>query len=159
MILVVLGTQDMAFPRLIKMVETAVEQGVIKDKVIVQSGHTKYESSKLMIFDFCSMESFDQVVSHSDLIITHGGVGTILQSIINNKKVIAVPRLEVYKEHENDHQVEICKEFSDLGYIKTCNCYMELKSCLETIDEFHPKKYISNNEKFCNKLMDIIGED
>ena len=52
MILVVLGTNDKPFTRLLKAVEDAVLSGDIKDEVIVQAGFTRYESScmKMRIF-------------------------------------------------------------------------------------------------------------
>ena len=52
MILVVLGTQDKQFTRLLKAVDKEIEKGNIKDKVVVQAGQTKYESKKMEIFDF-----------------------------------------------------------------------------------------------------------
>ena len=53
MILVTLGTQDKSFLRLVKEIDKLVESKVIKDKVVVQLGHTKYESDNLEMFDGC----------------------------------------------------------------------------------------------------------
>ena len=41
----------------------------------------------------------------------------LVQTINNNKKVIVVPRLAKYKEHINDHQMQITYNFSKEGYI------------------------------------------
>ena len=43
MIFVTLGTQDKTFERLLKAIDKAIENGEIKEKVIVQAGNTKYE--------------------------------------------------------------------------------------------------------------------
>ena len=51
MILVTLGTQDKQFKRLLDAVEEQINLKNIKDKVIVQAGHTKYESKNMEIFD------------------------------------------------------------------------------------------------------------
>ena len=50
MILVTLGTQDKSFDRLLKQIDKLIDDKVIKDKVIVQAGLTKYKSNKMEIF-------------------------------------------------------------------------------------------------------------
>ena len=88
MILVTLGTQDKQFTRLIKLVEDEVSKGNIDDEVIVQAGLTKYKSNKIKIFDFINSDEFDNYMKSADLIITHGGVGSILSGLKRNKKII-----------------------------------------------------------------------
>ena len=51
MIFVTLGTQDKGFSRLLEAIDKEIEKGNIKEKVVVQAGHTKYESSYMEIFD------------------------------------------------------------------------------------------------------------
>ena len=104
MILVTLGTQDKSFDRLLKAIDKEIENKNIKEKVIVQAGYTKYKSDNMKIFDLVSEEELEKLVKKCDLLITHGGVGSILLGIRNNKKVIAAARLKKYGEHTNDHQ-------------------------------------------------------
>ena len=117
MILVILGTQDKEFPRLLKAVEKEIKSGVIKDKVVVQAGQTKFESDCMEIFDLLPAPEFNKLMDEASLIITHGGAGSILNAIKRGKKVIACARLEKYGEHHNDHQKQIIGEFADKGYI------------------------------------------
>lgn len=117
LILVTLGTQDKGFERLLKQIDLEIEKNNIKEKVIVQAGYTKYNSSNMEIFDFISSGEFEKLVNKSRIIITHGGVGSILSGVKKGKVVIAAPRLKKYKEHTNDHQKQIVKEFADRGYI------------------------------------------
>ena len=51
MILVTLGTQDKTFVRLLDEIDKLINKGIIKDKVIVQAGFTKYSSDNMEIFD------------------------------------------------------------------------------------------------------------
>lgn len=156
MIFVILGTQDKTFPRLLKEIDNQIEKGNIKDEVIVQAGSTKYKSKNMKIFDFISMKDFNQYIKNSNLIITHGGVGSILNSIKNKKKVIAVPRLAKYKEHENDHQIQIIKQFIKEGYILGCNKVSDLENELKKVDSFKPKKYIGSNKLMIKTIDDFI---
>ena len=156
MTLVILGTQDKVFPRLLEAIEKQIELGNLKGKVVVQAGSTKFESKYMKIFDLIPMKQFDELLSKSDLIITHGGVGTILSALRKDKKVIVVPRLAKYQEHENDHQLEIVDSFSKLGYILPCKDLNELSDVLEQVKKFKPKKYVSDNHKMLNLIEDYI---
>ena len=47
MIFVTLGTQDKSFSRLLDAIEKQIKNGNIKEKVIVQAGHTDYISDNI----------------------------------------------------------------------------------------------------------------
>lgn len=156
MTLVILGTQDKEFTRLLKMVEDEIKKGLIKGDVIVQAGQTKYKSNYMEILDLIPNTKFNKLIKEADLVITHGGVGSIISALKHNKKVIAVPRLFKYGEHVNDHQLEIVEEFSKLGYIKSAINKRELTKALEEIDSFEETKYKSNNNKMIKLIEDYI---
>ena len=46
MILVTLGTQDKPFRRLLEELQREIDNGIIKDKVVVQAGCTKLRLTK-----------------------------------------------------------------------------------------------------------------
>ena len=117
MILVTLGTQDKSFKRLLDAISKEIDKGTIKDKVVVQAGYTKYKNDKMEIFSSLPSDELEELIKKADLIITHGGVGSILTALKYKKKVIVAPRLSKYNEHTNDHQKEITKEFAKEGYI------------------------------------------
>ena len=107
MILVMLGTQNNDFHRLLEEIEKNIENGNINEEVVVQAGFTKYKSDKMKIFSLTSKEKFEDLIKKANLVITHAGVGTILNCIKLDKPVIATPRLVKYQEHQSDHQIEI----------------------------------------------------
>lgn len=115
MILLSVGTQKQQFTRLFDLVSKC--KTIENEEIIAQSGYTKYDNPKIKFFDFISLEEMDEYISNSELVICHGGVGTILSALQKGKKVIAIPRLEKYGEHINDHQIEICEELENEGYI------------------------------------------
>ena len=154
MILITLGTQDKSFKRLLDAVQQQIDNGNIKDKVIVQAGHTKYNSEDMEIFDLIPYEKFDEYVNKCDILITHGGVGSIITGLKNNKKVIAAPRLSKYKEHTNDHQLQIIDNFTKAGYILPLYDFDKLDQVLKQAVKFKPKKYQSNT----NNMIKLIEE-
>jgi len=153
MILVLLGTQNNSFIRLLDEIETCVENKVIKDKVIVQCGHTKFSSDYMELFDFVSMGDINNYIEKADLIITHGGVGSIINSIKAGKKVIAVPRLKKFNEHINNHQTQIIGTFDKEGFIEGVFDISLLSNAIKNIDSFIPTPYRSSN----NKILEIIS--
>lgn len=158
MIFVTLGTQDKNFSRLLEAIEKSIDLGYIKDKVIVQAGTTKFRSDKMEIYDFLSMKQFDEKIKNCNLLITHGGVGSILNGLQNGKKIIAAARLKKYDEHESDHQIQIIDEFERLGYILKLEDFDKLNEVVELATNYKFKKYQSNNKNFVNLIDKIIEE-
>jgi len=158
MILVILGTQDKEFSRLLKAVDREIEKGNIKEKVVVQAGQTKYESKNMEILDLVSAPEFDKLIDKADLIITHGGAGSILTAIKKGKKIIAAARLKKYKEHHNDHQKQIIKEFADQGYLLELRDFNKLDKMIEKAKSFKPKKFVSNTNNMIKLLEDYIED-
>ena len=158
MIFVTVGTQDKQFTRLIRAVENAVISGNITDEVIVQAGNTKYESKYLKILNYVPFDEFNKYLESADIIITHGGVGSILNALKLKKKVIAIPRLEKYGEHINDHQLQVIKKMTEEGYILSCENENELVDKIKETDEFKVKEYTSNTESFINAFKQVLDE-
>lgn len=117
MILVLLGTQNNSFHRLLEEIQKMIDEKIINERVVVQAGYTQFKSKDMEIFDLIPLDRIEKLQEEANLIITHGGVGSIISSNNKGKKVIAIPRLHEYGEHVNDHQKEIVKSFSDKGCI------------------------------------------
>ena len=158
MILVTLGTQDKPFNRLLKDIDSEIINGNIKEKVIVQAGYNfnKYQTNNMEMFGLVDRDEFRKLVNECSLLITHGGVGSILVGLKAGKKVIACPRLFKYKEHMNDHQVQIINEFAKAGYILAYNENDNLGDILAKAKSFKPKKFVSNTNNFIKIIEDFI---
>lgn len=156
MIFVTLGTQDKNFDRLLVAIDKEIKKGNIKEKVVVQAGITNFKSDDMEIFDLISRDEFEKLMKECDLLITHGGVGSILTGLSYGKKVIAAARLQKYKEHINDHQVQIVKELSKKGYILELEDFERLGDVIKKAKRFKPKKYKSNTNNMIKLLEDYI---
>lgn len=156
MILVTLGTQDKEFTRLLKEIDRLIDNKVITEKVIVQAGYTKYKSKNMLIFDYLPKKELEEYVKEASFIITHAGVGSVFDALKKGKKIIAVARLSKYKEHNNDHQLELLEEFSKENLVIPIIEMAELEDAIKSIDNFIPNKYESNNEKMVALVSDYI---
>lgn len=159
MVFVTLGTQDKTFERLLIKLDEMIDKGIINDDLIVQAGSTKYNSKNMQILDFIDMNQFNSYIEECDYMVTHAGVGTIINGINHGKKVIAVARREKYGEHENDHQVEITTKFTKMGYIIGCVDVNELEEKYSMLDDLVVKPYQSNNFKFCEIIEELIEKN
>lgn len=155
MVLVTLGTQKQTFYRLLDQ----IEHSSLKGDIIVQAGGSSdYKSKKMKLFSFMNYEEMEDYIKKADLIITHGGTGSILTPLQQGKKVIACARLSKYKEHINDHQCELVGIFDKEGYILELHDEEKLDDVLKKAKTFKPKKYRSNTEHFMKCLQKEIDD-
>lgn len=154
MIFVTLGTQDKQFERLPK----AVERIKTDEDIIMQVGSTDFKTNKknIKVYKYLTPEDFNKYMKEANQVITHAGVGTLIQGLILQKKMIVAARLKKYKEHVNDHQMQILNTFSESGYILPLYDFNDLDELLKT--NFVPKKFISNNKKFIHNLDSEIDK-
>ena len=159
MILVLLGTQNNSFIRLLEEVEKNIENGNIQDRVVVQAGFTKYKSEKMEIFDMVSQDRMNELIDEADLIITHGGVGSMMSAIRKGKKVIAVPRKKEYGEHVNNHQMEMISTFAKQGLIIGLNDVSELEQALNKVENIKLGENKEETSNIINIIDDYIKKD
>lgn len=159
MILVLLGTQNNSFHRLLEEIQKNINNGTIKEKVVVQEGYTKFQSKDMEIHTQVPKDKLQELIKKADLIITHGGVGSIISAITEGKKVIAVPRLKNYNEHVNDHQLDIIDSFNEKGYIIGIHEVEELEGALKKVPEFKPQKYIQNTGRIIKIIEEFIDNN
>lgn len=152
MIFVILGTHELEFKRLLKYLEDMD----IKEEVIIQSGNTNFTSNKYKVIPFLDQNDFNKYIKESTLVITHGGVGSILTALRHKKKVITMPRLSKYNEHNDDHQLEICNKLSKEGYTMNCTDYDSLKEFIENYKKIELRPYIFDNSRLINFLTETI---
>lgn len=150
MIFVTLGTQDKQFKRLLE----AVEKIDTDEKIIAQVGSTKFTSKKMEIHQYLSTDEFQKYMNSARVIITHAGVGTILNGLKLHKKMVVAARRKEYKEHVNDHQIQLLETFANEGYIIPLYDFDKLQEAIDK--EFTPKDFVSNNANFVNKLDEEI---
>ena len=137
MIFVTIGTQKQQFTRLFDLIE---KSNYLKDKqIIAQTGNTNYTSNndRIKTVNFLDDELLKKYLNECDFVISHGGVGTIFTALRLKKKILVVPRLKRYKEHKDNHQLEICKELQKENYLL----------------------YLSENENLDDKINELLATD
>lgn len=108
-VFVTVGNDLHSFHRLIAEVD---EIGRGNDlNFAVQYGYSSHVPSHVAeSCKFLSRDEFYERFLGADVIISHAGIGTVLDGIHHQKKLILVPRQKKFDEHFNDHQSEIARE-------------------------------------------------
>ena len=159
MIFISVGSQKFQFNRLLAEIDRLIENNTITDKVFAQIGNSDYKPRNYKYVDFVTQDDFNKLIEKSDIIITHGGTGVIINSIKKGKKVIAIPRLSKYKEHVDDHQIQLINEFKELNLIEAIHEVDELEKAIKKNKEKRYNKYISNTSKIVESIEKFLGSD
>lgn len=159
MILVLLGTQNNSFTRLLDEIQKCVDNKSINEDVVVQAGFTKFESSNMKVLSLIDKKALSKLQDEARLIITHGGVGSIISSLQKGKKVIVVPRLKKYGEHVNNHQLQIARRFEQEGYVKCVVNTKYLQKMINSIEEFEPQRYESDDGNIIEIIENYIDNN
>ncbi|MBA2877149.1 UDP-N-acetylglucosamine transferase subunit ALG13 [Anoxybacillus kamchatkensis] len=158
MIFVTVGTQRFPFDRLFKKLDELVEQNVIRDSIVAQVGYTQYTPKHFRSFPFISAEEMEKYIQESDLIITHSGTSSIIKCLKYGKKVVVVPRLAKYKEHVDDHQLEIAQLFAAKNFIEPVYHIEELGEKIEKAKVGHYASYNFDNSRLLQSISNYLDE-
>lgn len=140
MIYITTGTYYLGFDRLIKSLDN--NKQIKNFKFLAQIGGGKYKPKNFKYFDYCKPAEHIKNIKKSKLIITHGGIGSIMYLINLNKKFLVIPKN--IDEHPND-QISAMKSFKKIYNINILND-------LNNID-VHIKKILKVKKKTRVKLQ------
>lgn len=103
LIFVTVGTHEQQFDRLVKkMDELALE---IEEEIVIQKGYSLYKCKNIFQeYEMLTFQEMNSFVDSSEVIVTHGGPGSIFLPLSLGKKPIVVPRLKEFGEHVDNHQ-------------------------------------------------------
>lgn len=137
------------FDRLIKEIDTLGENKSYD--IFAQIGESKLKPENIKFKKFLEYEEIQKKINWADIIISHAGVGTIIDCLSKSKKLILFPRLKKYGEAIDDHQIEIAKAFEKKYKIKYA---LNEKDIIDKLNL--TKKYIRNKKQ--NHLINSIKE-
>jgi UDP-N-acetylglucosamine transferase subunit ALG13 len=112
-IFVTLGTiSPYRFDALLEGLETT---GLPDSRTVWQVGCSGGRSLPGKQFESMPADEFEQHARAADLVVTHAGIGTILQLLEWGINPVVVPRRQSRGEHVDDHQLEVCRYLSGAG--------------------------------------------
>ncbi len=155
-IFIMFGTQDKSFSRFFEVLKKS--KFIHENEVIIQSGYTEGQIEGVYIQNYFSEQEIQEHINSADIIITHAGIGSIINCLKQKKRIIVVPRLAKYKEQSNDHQLQIMEKYSSQGYIYPVYNLIEIDEAVEAILDFQPKEYCSDKQQILNEITMFIND-
>lgn len=158
-ILVITGTYPLQFNRLLSELDLLKKRGELSCGIVAQIGASDYRPEEYEYFDYCGQKKLHALIEASDLVICQGGSGSIFDSVLRGKKVIAVPRLRQYDEFFDDHQVDLVSKLERLGLILTVyDDIANLKTRISESKSFKPNPLIMKRPKIYDDIAAYLGE-
>ena len=162
MILVFVGTNFFSFDRLLKAVDLHVHTN---HSIVMQLGVSRYVPANSNYFDYKDKKSIINLIQECDLVITHGGFGTMMEAVDLGKKIIAVPRKLEFGECL-DNQEELVRYFDAKNYVVGCYEISDLpdlvEKCLDDkiyFAKYKPESNLKISDLIEQKLMDYLTNE
>lgn len=155
MIFLTVGTWRSGYDRLVKATDELAGSGVITEEVIAQTGNGSYKPKDMTAMEFCSPDEFVDIISNARIIISHAGMGTILEALKQARPVVVVPRKSTLGEVDNEHQFATAKQLEKEGKILVAYEVNELPGKLKEAEDFNPAKGESS-EGILHAVKEII---
>lgn len=127
MIYVTASGVPLAFRRLIEKMDKIAAD--LEEEVIIQGGYD-YAAKNATYHKYFPRRQADKHIQNARLIVSHAGIGTIINALQYRKPIIIIPRLKKYNEHFNDHQLEIAEALRERKGIKVIYDVEELEDSL-----------------------------
>ena len=103
---------------------------------------------------------FDRMLSYlrdADIVICHGGTGSLITALREGCRTIVMPRLFEKGEHYDNHQAEITRVFADRGLVASANSLEELAAALKIVRARPPVSATTNPSKLMAHLNEILS--
>lgn len=103
------------------VVDALLATTIPNDTTIWQLGSTTRRDLPGQVHEQMSVPAFYEAVSQADIVVTHAGVGTILDLLERGVHPVVVPRNPQLGEHVDGHQGQIAQLVSQLGVATSCH--------------------------------------
>jgi UDP-N-acetylglucosamine transferase subunit ALG13 len=119
------------FDRLVHAVAELKAQGAIPEHVLIQRGVGGETPDGVESVETLPFDRIQTLLKEADIVVCHGGTGSLITALREGCRVIAMPRLMEKGEHYDNHQAEITSAFAARGLIDVANSTSELAEALK----------------------------
>jgi UDP-N-acetylglucosamine transferase subunit ALG13 len=155
-IFITTGTYELQFNRLFSEIDRLIENEKLPYTFTGQIGSTEYKPKYYPYFDYCGQAELHKNINDADLVICQGGAGSIMDSLMRGKRVIAVPRLPEFYEFVDNHQIELVGELERMGLIIPVYDIALLGSAINNAEKFNPSFNNLSESKYDTILKTYI---
>lgn len=160
MIFVTVGTHEQGMDRLFIELDRLIEIGKLKEEVFAQIGYSNYMPKNYKYKKMIGYDEMDEYVKKSNIVITHGGPGSIFHPLQYGKIPIVVPRNPEFNEHVDNHQILFTKRLYQQNKVLAVYAIKELGDVIKNYYILSEEcNYKANeNKKFIEAFSKLINE-
>jgi UDP-N-acetylglucosamine transferase subunit ALG13 len=159
LIFVTVGNATQRFRRLLDGLERIATEGLFgSEPVLIQSGNDPdFKSRRAEVRPFLPMDEFMETLKEADLIVSHGGCGTLLSAVRLGKIPVVMPRRKKYGEHVNDHQVQLTEALAAEGLVIPAYEMEDLPGAIAKAMEMRGKRLEGKDRKNPSSMLELVG--
>lgn len=149
------------YERLLDYVGDAKRRGLIPERLVVQTGHLEGNGGSAPIEGAECVETLDfeemrAMLARADLVVCHGGTGSIITALQAGCRTVAIPRLFERGEHYDNHQLEITEAFEKRGLLTVARTREEFFAALEHARAATPRLATTDPKALIARLNEIV---
>lgn len=148
------------FDRMVAMVANAKRSGLISETIVAQVGAKGLQREEIeTTHESLSFADMHKMLSRADIVVCHGGTGSLITALQNGCRVIVVPRQFELGEHYDDHQSEIATAFAERGLVQVVKTEAEFAAALAAARQMEPVHATSDPKalmKFLRRALPVM---
>ncbi len=145
------------FDRLTETVASLKASGAIPEEVLIQTGVGGRAPEGVRTVDTLSFDDVQSVLNDADIVVCHGGTGSLITALRQGCRVVAMPRLFERGEHYDNHQAEITRAFEARGLIAVANTREELAEALASVRARPPAMATTDHADLVGYLNTLLS--
>ncbi len=159
--IVIMGNMELPFQRLIDIVLESIS--FLPKPILIQGKNINLETipGDVTVVDIMNFTDFNRTIESSNVVISHAGVGVIMQTLKSGKRPLVIPRRAIHKEHINDHQLDLVKYLENSGgLVYSFSSKSELYDILKRKSLVYDSAFdfpLFNNEKIIQDIRQYLS--
>jgi UDP-N-acetylglucosamine transferase subunit ALG13 len=149
------------FERLTRIVLDAKRDGLLPEQVLLQVGSGASAIAPVAGVEIVDELGFDDVqalLTKADIVVCHGGTGSIITALRQHCRVIVIPRRFELGEHYDNHQAEITASFEQRGLVRQADDLASFGAALAAARAATPVAITTDYGELIGRLRTIIGD-
>ena len=153
---VLAGTQRFPFGRLITALNELIERGLYGPEEIVMQASVFPVKPLFTHYRFIPKDEFFGLLDAAEVVVTHGGVNSIMAAMEHGRPLVIVPRMKVFGEHIDDHQLEISEMMETRYDVTVVRDMAQLPEAIERAKTHQYRPWVSHTAELVEYIRRIL---
>lgn len=147
------------FDRLVDQVAALATEGAISHEVVIQTGVGGRVPAGFRVVETLPFGEVQALLREADVVVCHGGTGSIITALREGCHVIAMPRLFERGEHYDNHQAEITEAFAARGLVTVARSLEDLAEAVGALRERRAVMATTDHTDLIQHLKLLLGTE